>query len=521
MATVEDLKSLERMLASLGADKKQELMSNPLVDQKLKKVWKANPGQQRLALESEADELFYGGQAGGGKTDLLMGLSLTEHKKSLLLRRTNKEASRFINRFSEIVGHRDGYNGQLSTFRLPDRFIEFGGCQLEDDKQKYKGDPKDFIGWDEISDFTETQFRFVNGWNRSADKSQRCRVVAAGNPPTTPEGLWVIKYWGPWLDPNHPNPAKPGELRWFTTIKGEDVEVDGRGPHEVNGELIPARSRTFIPATLGDNPDLAETDYNAVLSALPEELRRAYKEGRFDAALSDHEWQVIPTEWVIAAQERWEPDGWRGNMMTAIGMDCSGGGKDAAPIAPRYGGWYGEIVAPKGEITADGTAMCAEVMKIRRDGCPIVVDVGGGFAGAVIERFKDNGIAYHKYDGSGKSIATALGTGLKFHNKRAEAHWKFREALDPDQEGGSVIALPPDTELRADLCATRYELGPSGIKMEPKVKVKERIGRSPDKGDSVIMALSEGNKAAIRRLGTAGAMPKVKLGYAGHKGNRR
>jgi hypothetical protein len=44
------------------------------------------------------------------------------------------------------------------------------------------------------------------------------------------EGLWVIKHWAPWLDPLHPRPARPGELRWFTTgPDGEDIEVDGRG----------------------------------------------------------------------------------------------------------------------------------------------------------------------------------------------------------------------------------------------------------------------------------------------------
>jgi hypothetical protein len=35
--------------------------------------------------------------------------------------------------------------------------------------------------------------------------------------------------WAPWLDPQHPNPAKPGELRWFTNVDGKDTEVDGPG----------------------------------------------------------------------------------------------------------------------------------------------------------------------------------------------------------------------------------------------------------------------------------------------------
>jgi hypothetical protein len=38
---------------------------------------------------------------------------------------------------------------------------------------------------------------------------------------------------------------------------GEDREVDGPGPHMIDGEAVYARSRTFIRATLSDNPDLA------------------------------------------------------------------------------------------------------------------------------------------------------------------------------------------------------------------------------------------------------------------------
>jgi len=516
MATVDDLRAIERLLKSLPAEKVAALAAMPGVKEKMEAVWLPNPGQQQLAFDSLADELFYGGTAGGGKTDLMMGTALTAQKRSLILRRTNKEASRFIRRFAEIVGHRNGWNGQLQTFTFDDgRIVEFGGCQLEDDKQKYKGEPKDFIGFDEISDFTETQFRFIKGWNRSADKGQRCRIIAAGNPPTTPEGFWVVQYWAPWLDETHPNPAKPGELRWFTTIGGKDTEVDGPGPHLIDGEWIKARSRTFIPARLDDNPDLADGgDYAAVLAALPAGLREAYKDGKFTSVPNDDDWQVVPTAWIIAAQERWTPDGHTGLQMTAIGMDCAGGGKDAAVIAPRYGGWYSPLQTVQGDITADGSAMAAVVVRHRKDGCPVVVDVGGGYAGAIIERFKDNGIAYSRFDGSAASVASAKGSGLRFANKRAEAIWRFREELDPDQEGGSAVALPPDPELRADLASYRWMAGARGIQIESKDDIKKRIGRSPNKGDAVVMCLSEGNKAAAKRMnGSWGRTPKVHLGY--------
>ena len=523
-SSVEDLRTLERILERLTPEKRAALEKLPQVADKLKKKWLPNPGPQEDAYHTKADETFFGGSAGGGKSDLLMGLALNEHKNSLLLRRTNKEASKFIKRFEEIVGNRDGWNGQTSTFRLPGQVIEFGGCEHEDDKQKYKGDPHDLIGFDEIADFSEGQYRFITGWNRSANKGQRCRVVCAGNPPTTPEGLWVFKYWGAWLDPTHPKPAKSGELRWYTTINGEDTEVNGPGPHKIPGEESPimARSRTFIRSKLVDNPDLEDSNYASVLAAMPEELRVAYRDGRFDAAFQDDDFQVIPTAWIVEAQERWHPDGWRGLSMTAAGVDPSGGGSDSTVMAMRYGSWCAPLIEANGEETADGSAMAALVIRHRKDGCPILIDVGGGYSGALMERLADNNVDHTRFDSRAHSPYHAKGSGLTFHNRRAEAYWRLREVLDPDQEGGSDVCLPPDQELRADLAAARYErkVHSSKIYLEDKYKTKKRIGRSPDKGDAVVMAFFEGGRHAVRRFGNKRSRPKVILGYDKHKRRR-
>jgi hypothetical protein len=46
----------------------------------------------------------------------------------------------------------------------------------------------------------------------------------------------------------HPNPAKPGELRWVTTIGGKDVWVDGPEPFVIfKGEPL----YDFDPADFG------------------------------------------------------------------------------------------------------------------------------------------------------------------------------------------------------------------------------------------------------------------------------
>lgn len=487
-------------------------------------AWVPNVGPQTAAFECEADETFYGGQAGGGKSSLGLGLALTRHRRSLILRRINKDAVKLVEEVEKIVGHRSGYNGQLQRWKLETggvrRLIEFGGCEQEGDKQRYKGDPHDLIVFDEGSDFLLSQYVFIIGWNRSPEPGQRCRVVVGSNPPTTAAGLWVIKRWGAWLDPNNPKPAAPGELRWYTTINGTDTEVDGPGPHLVDGEEVMARSRTYIPARLSDNPDMDKKritlpdgsvkilpgDYHGVLAGLPEALRKAYRDGDFGAAQNDDDWQVIPTAWIEAAMARWTPTPARGTPMTAMAVDVAPGGGDRRVICWRHDGWFGPFDAVK-EVDKTGRKTASDVIYHRRGNCPVVVDLGGGWGGDATIALKDNGVSVIAFNGVAKSTARQRGGKLGFRNKRAEAVWRFREALDPSQEGGSIVALPPDTELKAELAAYKYEITPGGILIGAKEDMREALGYSPDKADAAVMCLSEGEKAAARVARERRALP--------------
>lgn len=462
------------------------------------RVWMPNPGPQTTAHFTEADELFYGGQAGGGKSDLEIGLAVTEHHRSLLLRRTNKEALGLVERMADIIGNRDGWSGQHGIWRLADSTVEISGCQLEEDKQKFKGSPHDLICFDEISDFSESQYTFIIGWNRSTKPGQRCRVVAAGNPPTRPEGLWVLKRWAAWLDPNHHNPAAPGELRWYTTgEEGDEIEVDGPGPHLIGDDLVIARSRTFIPATLADNPDLKDSGYAATLAAMPEELRAAYRDGRFDAGLKDRAYQTIPTAWVRMAQARWTETPPAGVPMCSMGVDASGGGTDPMIIAKRFGTWYDRIVRVPGKeipIERAGAYCAGIVVSHRRDDAAIVVDLGGGYGSSMFEQLHANGLAPLGHKGAEKAYGKTLCNKFTFANLRSAVLWRFREALDPGQPGGSLIALPPSATLLADLTAPTYEPDSKQIIVESKKAVCARLGRSTDEGDAVVMAWSKGLK---------------------------
>lgn len=460
-------------------------------------------------------------------SDLGLGLAFTEHKRSLILRRKYANLSALTERAIAINGTKNGYNGSAPPLLRTntggiDRYIQFGANQHLGDEQDWQGQAFDYKYFDEAVQFLEQQIRFHLGWLRpmDGDGTQRCRAVLGSNPPIDANGDWIIGMFRPWLDITHPKPAKANELRWYVTDPdGKDLEVDetnlgrddlGRRCIEIDGKKLLATSRTFIPAALADNPFLIKTDYQAKLDALPEPLRSAVRDGNFMAARSDAEWQVIPTAWVIAAQDRWIDSGYKDLRMSAMGFDPAGGGRDSAELAMRYGGWYDHMVSATGAETADGSAAAGTITKHRRDGAPVVVDVGGGYGGAVTLRLKDNEIDHVAFNGAGQSTARTRDGQLRFVNKRAEAWWKFREELDPDQQGGSSIALPPDPELRADLTAPIYMVKSGGIQIESKDDLRKRLGRSPGKGDAVVMAYSEGDRAIQRKLN--GVTPRMRGG---------
>lgn len=455
--------------------------------------WVPNPGPQTEAYYSDADELYYGGEAGGGKSDLVIGLAINCHQRASIFREFKDDARELGRRLCEIIGTNNGWNDQQAIYRNTAQQIMFDGLPNEVDKEHHKGKARDLHGFDEIGDFSQTQYLFITAWNRSPDPKQRSRIVCTGNPPTRAKGLWVIQHWGPWLDPRHPNPAKSGEIRWF--LRGEDdrdVEVDGPGPYMVDGKETRAKSRTFIRAHLEDNPDLASTDYDATLARLPKELRDAYREGKFDASLKDHPFQVIPTAWVLDAQKRWTPQPPQGVPMCAMGVDPAEGGKDRYTIATRNDGWYAPFICIPGVEIKRGSQGAGHVIAARRDNADIVLDMGGGYGGGTYTTLVDNGIKVQTHKGANKSMKRTLDKKLGFVNKRAEVYWMFREALDPDQLGGSPIALPPDPELVSDLTVLTYEVVGRGIKVLEKVEVTKLLGHSPDKGDAVVNAWSAG-----------------------------
>ena len=481
-----DLQDVVKLLGDMPQSARTELEDLAL-DVTKEAVFIPNTGPQTAAYYSQADELFYGGAAGGGKTALICGLAAQEHQKSLILRRTYPQLQGIFDELERIMGNRDQLREQKKLWHLPGgKRIDFGSVQHEKDREDYQGRPHDLIAFDEITQFTEAIYTYIIRWNRNADPSQRCRVVATGNPPMSSEGMWVLKYWGPWLDPDHPNPAKDGELRYYTYVNGEEIECDGPD-HIPEGATDKPRSRTFIKGRLEDNPDYMASGYASVLAAMPEPMRTMLREGRFDVETVDNPWQVIPTSWIVQAQNRWPDHPGRHWQMDALGVDVAQGGKDNTVLAPRRDCYYDELTTIKGIETPDGPSVAERVIRVLRDQATVVVDAGGGYGGDTITQLNQAGINVKGFNGAaGASTHTTRDGMHHFVNMRAYAYWSFREALDPDF--GSRIALPPSQNVLAQLASPLYEITPRGIKIEAKEDIKARLGVSPDEADAVINA---------------------------------
>jgi hypothetical protein len=491
-------------------------------------IFKPNPGPQTEAFDSEADIVGFGGAAGGGKSYLASGIAVTQGLRSLVIRQEKVSTRKFVQEISGILGSRDGYSSQTSSWAFDNgdgirRVVEFAGLENEGDEEKQQGVDYDRKLYDEVTQMREAQVRYTMGWVRSADPNQKCQVLMAFNPPTSPEGRWVVKFFAPWLDPKHANPAKFGELRWFATIGDNpdyELPVERKGaqfvvvagkpvynfdPADYTAEqIVTPKSRTFIQSRVTDNPYYVKSGYIAQLQALPEPLRSQMLRGDFMAGTDDHRNQVIPTAWVEAAMDRWSNRDARGEM-TSMGVDAARGGnmgstlgatgKDKMVIARRHGKWFAPLIRIKGVDVNSGSLAAAQVIRYRKDNAPVHLDVVG-IGTSPYDFLCEAAVHVEPVNGAASAGEETAARGLlRFVNLRAKLIWRLREALDP--ENPDPIYLPDDTKLLADLTAPLFWVTKGGIKVESKDEIAKRLMRSTDDGDAVMYANIETPKRRV------------------------
>lgn len=514
-------RELSRLLASLTPEEKAEL--DTLLAEDVSAVpWRPLPGPQTFAYDSPADVIGFGGAAGGGKSDLALGLALTKHTQTQIFRREGPQLKGLLDRLKSIVPE-DRITGNPPVYRHNGKQIEFNSTPNLGDERKYQGRPKDLLVIDEASNFLESQVRFIKGWVRTTLPDQKCTTLMTFNPPTSTEGRWIVSFFGPWIDRTHPlYPTPPGELRYAYTnpITRKDVWVDSPDSFILNPDgtpdygydpldptitpeqLITPESRTFIPSRITDNPFLVSTGYLTTLQSMPEPLRSQMLLGDFEAGIEDDPWQVIPTEWVDQAMARWKKKD-RKEEMLSLGVDVARGGRDFTAIARRHVDyWFDEPILLPGKATPDGPTVAGQVIAAMRDKAPIHIDVVGVGA-SPYDVLRSSNQPVFGIQASGRATSFDKTGRLKFINLRAQMWWKMREALDPSSNTG--IQLPPNAQLRKELITPRWEMIASGIKVESREDIVSRIGSSPDIATAYCLAMFDTPKLHLLQGSSADA----------------
>jgi len=211
------------------------------------------------------------------------------------------------------------------------------------------------------------------------------------------------------------------------------------------------------------------------------------------AELVDDASQVLPSAWIRAAQERWQPEPPYGIPQCAIGVGVRGHLDPV--IALRHDGWFAPLIVVASNETPHGRDLAALVIKHRQHEALPVLDVGEGLGGQAFAHLKANGIKGFALRAHDEVFEKTAEKQMGFADRRSAAYWRFREALDPGQVQGSPIALPDDPELVVQLSAVTWELTPRGIKVESKEKLEAKLRRASNRADAVVAAWYRGPRA--------------------------
>lgn len=252
----------------------------------------ANP-KQKLFYQARSRYVGYGGARGGGKSHAVrvksIGGALTYPKiRILIVRREYPELEQtmILPMRSMIPQELGSYNGSMHMFFFTNgSTIKFGHYGSGDDAE-YQGQEYDWIFIDEATQFTESQFRVLGACLRGASKIPRRMYLTC-------------------------NPGGIGHL-WVKRLFIDREYKEGEKPEDY----------TFIKATVDDNPQLLEAspDYVQMLDLLPDDVRRAWRYGDWDA-LAGTFFPEFRKETHVVKSFRRVPDEWKKYRAFDYGLD--------------------------------------------------------------------------------------------------------------------------------------------------------------------------------------------------------
>jgi predicted phage terminase large subunit-like protein len=220
-----------------------------------------HPTQQAFLLTDHIQEVFFGGAAGGGKSDALLmaALQYVDHPRynAILFRRSYADLSlpgALLDRARDWLGQTDAkWNDREHTWTFPNpnydatiykdgASLTFAYLQTERQKHRYASADFQFIGFDELTTFSETMYRFLfSRLRKDVDTPVPLRMRSASNPGNIGHA---------WVRARFVTPGIPDAL--------------------------------FIPSKVQDNPSLNIAEYLKALAQLDPLTRARLLAGNWD-----------------------------------------------------------------------------------------------------------------------------------------------------------------------------------------------------------------------------------------------
>lgn len=274
--------------------------------------------KQLLVLQlDEAREVFYGGAAGGGKSDLILMAFLQyadqPHYRGLILRRNGidlEKSGSILDRAKKWwlrPGTGIRYEASKKKFIFPSgATCEFGHAKnVGDEVRQYQGGSWHFIAFDELGQFAPQQYLYLfSRLRRDLELDSGLpliplRMRAAGNPGGISHNFNRDRFMS--LEYAKAILTKTHEAMFIREVQYEDEET---------GELVKTL-RVFVPALLSDNPSLDAVQYRASLRELDVVTRE----------------QLMRGDWVVSASGRFKPEWFEKRYRSPL-------------YDPSAGGWY-------------------------------------------------------------------------------------------------------------------------------------------------------------------------------------
>ena len=470
-------------------------------------------GFQMNFLKTPADVAVGGGSAGAGKSFALL-LEFTRHAhrqgwNGVIFRRTLQQVvaqgglwdtaeglftSMLVNTDKGVkpIAVKQNKNSHTFTF-AKGATLQFSHLQHEKDKTGWQGSQIGYLGFDELTHFTESQFFYLLTRNRSTSGiSPYTRATL------NPQGEGWCKDMISWyLYPDDypdtklaglPIPERAGNLRYFTRYKGKYIW--GNTKHEVL-DLLPAdvargytltdiKSFTFIPGTLEDNKILMSIDpsYRANLLAQDEVLVEQLLGGRWLADKNDRSKLFDKTALLDMFSNSFVPLSTR-----YITADIALEGNDKFVVIV-WEGWRAIDITIvdrlKGNKVIETIRSLANVYAVPNSRIAFDADGVGNFASGYLR----GAVAVH----NNARPVEIENTPQNYMNLKAQMYYHLSQRINNYEVFVNIDNENLITEISEELYAHKKVITNEGkLGITKKDAVKAEIGRSPDLADALAL----------------------------------